>query len=101
MPRDETLAAATTWTMGESRYEPLSQAEEAVPVDGTSYPLRLYNKPRNADYDDDRPDSSSSSDDDDGEEEKIYPGITLDGEELDDVAARRQKGPVGTGPLSV
>jgi hypothetical protein len=84
--------------MGESRYEPLSQAEEAMTADGTSYPLMNY-RPHDADYDD-RPASSSSSDDDE-EEEKKYPRIILDDEEQDDVAPRRQKDPVGTGPVSV
>jgi hypothetical protein len=56
-------------------------------------------RPQDADYDG-RPASSSSSEDDE-EEEKKYPGIILDEEELDDVAPRRQKDPVGIGPISV
>jgi hypothetical protein len=96
-----TLAASTTLTMGESRYEPLSQAEEGSPVDGSSYPLTLYPKPQDAHYDDRPASSSSSEDDDDDDEEKKYPGITLDDEELDDVTPRRQKDPVGTGLVSM
>lgn len=79
--------------MGESRYEPLSQAEDVLPVNGTSYPLSHYQSPA-AVYEE-RPASSSSSDDEDGEDEKNYPGISVDDEELDDRTIHREKDPVG------
>lgn len=78
--------------MGESRYEPLSQAEDIIPEDGTSYPLSNY-RSRNAGYAASRTESSSSDDEDD--EDINYPKLEVD-EEIADTIPRHEKDFVNT-----